>query len=561
MTHFEIKDKDLAARIGKLTTKHGEIETPSILPVINPSKRTLTTKEIQETGAQALITNAYLLKKNHLHEVLTQGLHEFLDFPGPIMTDSGAYQLMEYGEIALTNKEVLKFQEKINTDIGVILDTPTSSEKKEDVEKAVSETIKKVKESETHVKDKETLYVGPLQGWNYPEQFKKCLKTVRDLDYDIHAIGSVVPLMKRYGYPELFEPMSLAKKHLPEDRPIHLFGAGHPLILPFAVAMGMDIFDSAAYSLYAQDERYMTPTGTKKLKDLQYLPCNCPVCANNSPEELKKNTKKLAKHNLYVTFREMKRIKQAIKERTLFELLETKSRAHPSLKKLMDKISNDMETMKKRDPITKKHLFKVSKYSEKRPDYKRAIKKTQEIQGKKIKTTEFGEVPEKILECYPFSHTGEENPENNSTDLEKVKGASEYWLGEDIIPENVKIKKSPRTGKIREVHKDKELFIVLRSRDFMTLLHEAAKELHKKTKYPYHRIVMDEEAEKFVKEGGSVFNKFVKELDPNLKAGEPVIMVNQSDELLAAGETYLTSDEIKDFNKGEAAKNRWHIKK
>ncbi len=558
MANFEIKDKDLAARIGKLKTPHGEIETPALLPVVNPNKLTIKPREIKEMGAQAIITNAYILKKDHLHEVITEGIHDYLDFQGPIMTDSGAYQLMEYGEIPLTNQEVLEFQEKINTDIRVILDTPTASSDKEDVKKAVEKTIKRLKESQEHIKGKEALYTGPVQGWRYPELMKKCIDTEKNLDYDIHAIGSIVPTMERYNYFKLVKPMRIAKQRLPEDRPIHLFGAGHPMLLPFAVAMGMDLFDSASYSLYAQDNRYITPRGTKKVKDIHYLPCECPVCSKNTIEDLKENKEKLAKHNLHVTLQEIEKIKQAIKEGTLFELLETRSRAHPSLKKLMDKITQNMDEIKERDPVTKKHFYNVSEYSKKRPDYKRAVKKAKEIKGKKKKTDVFGEVPEKILECYPYSQTGEETPGSTATDLEKVKGASEYWLGKDIIPENVEIKKSPRTGRIREIQHQGEIFAVIRPTDFMLLLHQGAEKLHRETDYPEKRIVMDEEAAEFVEKGESIFNKFVEDLDPDLKPGEPVLLVDKDDELLAAGETYLSSTEIEQFNRGEAAKNRWH---
>lgn len=555
VANFEIRSKDLASRIGKLETPHGEIETPTILPVINPDRMIVEPRKIQEIGAQALITNAYILKKNHLHQVVTEGLHNFLDFSGPIMTDSGAYQLMRYGEVQTNNEEILELQERINTDIGVILDTPTDSEDESEVNKAVEKTVKRLKESEEFVQDKETLYTGPLQGWRYPEIFKRCLEEQKDLDYDIHALGSIVPTMEQYNYSQLVEPLRLIKENLPEDRPIHLFGAGHPMLLPFLVAMGSDLFDSAAYSLYAQDGRYITPTGTKRIDNMHYLPCECPVCSSNTPGELEKG--QLAEHNLHVTYKEMKKIKQAIREGTLFELLERKARAHPALKRLMDEITNDTRTIDSRDPIVKKHLFQLSNYSKKRSDYKRAIERSKSIPGESSKVENYGEVPDRILQCYPFSQTGTEAPESNSTDLEKVKGASLYWLGKDIIPEDVKIEKSRNTGRIRRIKHQGDLFAVVRSNDFMLLLHKAALNLHRETEYPEHRIVMNQEAEEFVKKGKSVFNKFVEDLDPKLKPGEPVIMVNEEDELLAAGETYLSSLEIKDFQRGEAAENRW----
>ncbi len=571
MSNFEIKRKDLAGRIGKLKTKHGEIETPTILPVVNPNKITLNSQELKETGSKAIITNAYILKKDHLHEVITQGIHNFLDFHGPIMTDSGAYQLMRYGNLEINNREILEFQEKINTDIGVMLDIPTESEKEKEIHKTVKKTIERAKESEEYIKNKETLHVGPLQGWKKPKIFRECVKKQSKLEFDLHALGSIVPTMEKYRYSKLMEPLRIIKEEIPENRPIHLFGAGHPMLMPFLVAMGADMFDSAAYSLYAEEGRYLTSTGTKKLEEINYLPCNCPVCtkAENNPQNLEKEKtkKKLAKHNLHVTFKEINKIKQSIKEGTLYELLETKSRSHPSLKKLMDELTSDTRTIEKRDPVSKKHMFVVSEYSKKRPDYRRAIKKAKKIkeeQEKTINTPEFGEVPLSLMELYPYSHTGREIKEDkrkNIEDLKKLKTASKYWLGKDIVPKDVEIKKSPKTGKIRKLIRRGELYLVIRASDYMFLLHEAAKKLHRETKYPKRRIVMNEEASEFVEKGKTVFNKFVTDIDPELRPGEPVLMVNEEDELLAAGETYLSAKEIKEMDRGEAAKNRWKAKR
>jgi 7-cyano-7-deazaguanine tRNA-ribosyltransferase len=123
---FEIKERDLLARIGRLKTKSGTVETPLLFPVINPSIQPIPPRKIQEVFAcEALITNAYILKKRFQNELVEKGLHKFLDFNGTIMTDSGAYQILRYGDIETTPKEIVQYQEKINTDIATILDYPT----------------------------------------------------------------------------------------------------------------------------------------------------------------------------------------------------------------------------------------------------------------------------------------------------------------------------------------------------------------------------------------------------------------------------------------------------
>ena len=93
--NFEIIDRDLAGRIGRLKTGHGTIETPTILPVINPNRLVIAPNELKNYGAEALITNSYILWKDYRQEAIDGGVHNFLDYNGPVMTDSGAFQLMQ----------------------------------------------------------------------------------------------------------------------------------------------------------------------------------------------------------------------------------------------------------------------------------------------------------------------------------------------------------------------------------------------------------------------------------------------------------------------------------
>ena len=123
---FEILSRDLLGRIGKLKTKRGIIETPLFLPVINPRIQLISPQEMKkDIGFEAIITNAYLLKKNFGEKVIAKGVHDFLNFDGTVVTDSGAYQDLVYGQIDTTAEEIAKFEEEIDTDIAVILDVPT----------------------------------------------------------------------------------------------------------------------------------------------------------------------------------------------------------------------------------------------------------------------------------------------------------------------------------------------------------------------------------------------------------------------------------------------------
>jgi len=110
------------------------------------------------------------------------------------------------------------------------------------------------------------------------------------------------------------------------------------------VAMGYDLFDSAAYALFAKDERYLTVRGTLQFKDLKYLPCSCPICRNKSPEDLAvlprgERQRLFAEHNMHVTMAEMETIKQAIVEGNLWDLVETRAKGHAQMTAALKRLS------------------------------------------------------------------------------------------------------------------------------------------------------------------------------------------------------------------------------
>ncbi len=104
----------------------------------------------------------------------------------------------------------------------------------------------------------------------------------------MYPLGAVVPLMEAYRYAELVDVIAASKRGLSPASPVHLFGAGHPMMFALAVALGCDLFDSAAYALYAKDGRYITVNGTYHVEKLNYLPCSCPICSKYTAGELKK---------------------------------------------------------------------------------------------------------------------------------------------------------------------------------------------------------------------------------------------------------------------------------
>ena len=361
---FEIKAKDMRGRVGVLKTKHGNVKTPALMPVIHPRKQEI---DVKKYGADIVITNAYLIYKDDdlKQKAIDEGLHNLINFDGPVMTDSGSFQLSVYGDVEITNKEVIEYQELIGTDIGTSLDIPTAPfVEREKAESDLEITLERAREAVEFKKenDIEMLLNSVVQGSTFMDLRQECAKELSLLDADLYPIGAVVPLMESYHYKELVDVVMNSIMYLPDNTARHLMGAGHPMIFALAVAMGCDLFDSAAYILYAEDDRLLSTRGTFKLENLQEMPCSCEVCSKYTPDDLRAMPKKqrrdlIAQHNLHVSFAELRLIRQAIYEGSLMELVEERCRAHPALLDAVRQLKNYNENFEKYDPRSKKSAF------------------------------------------------------------------------------------------------------------------------------------------------------------------------------------------------------------
>ena len=388
---FEIKAKDNRGRVGVLKTRHGNVKTPALMPVIHPRKQAI---DVAKYGADIVITNAYLIYKDEelKAKALEEGLHDLIHFDGPVMTDSGSFQLSVYGDVEITNTEVIEFQEAIGTDIGTSLDIPTAPfVEREKAESDLEITIERAREAVKFKKENDIgmLLNSVVQGSTFLDLRRKSADELRKLDADLYPIGAVVPLMESYHYRELVDVVMNSVSHLPDDVPRHLMGAGHPMIFALCVAMGCDLFDSAAYILYAEDDRLLSTRGTYKLENLTEMPCSCEVCSKYTPDDLRAMPKEerrdlIAKHNLYVSFAELRLIRQAISEGSLMELVEERCRAHPALLEAVRQLGNYSEDLEKYDPRSKKSaFFYTGPESLQRSEVLRHIQKMREMPKKR----------------------------------------------------------------------------------------------------------------------------------------------------------------------------------
>ena len=375
---FELRDRDLMGRIGRLKTKSGVVETPTFMPVVNPLTQVIPPKRMRkEFHTEIVITNSYLAKKN-FSEIPDLDIHRLLDYDGVVMTDSGAYQILVYGEVEITQPEIIEYQKKIRSDIAVILDIPTGWDvPREKVEYTVDETLRRAEAAIPLIEGSDALWVGPVQGGKHLDLVAKSAKSIGEMPFQIHALGSPTEVMERYMFPVLVDMIVAAKRNLPPDRPLHLFGAGHPMMFSLAAALGCDLFDSASYALYAKDGRYLTPHGTLRLEDISYLPCTCPVCRKHSAEELKTAIKServrlLAEHNLHACMSEIDAVKQAIFEGSLWDLVERRARGHPAMTSALKRLWKYRDDLERGSPAFKGHgVFYYDHHSLTRPEITR----------------------------------------------------------------------------------------------------------------------------------------------------------------------------------------------
>ncbi len=644
---FELKDRDAAGRICRLTTSHGTVITPNLMPVINPNKMLITPKEMKKLfGTEIVITNSYIIKRDEKlrKKAIDQGVHEIVDFDGPVMTDSGTFQSYVYGDIKLDPIEIVEFQRDMGSDIGTILDVfGTPDQTKSKAEQGIKETIKRAKLS---IKVKGDMALAcTVQGSIYPKLREKCAKEFSKINADFYPIGGVVPLMENQRYSDVVRSILSSRKGLDPSKPVHLFGAGHPLIFPLAVALGCDLFDSSAYVKYANDDRMIFSWGTEKLEDLSELPCSCPICSKYSSNELKTLDKKnrileIAKHNLYVSFTEIKKIRNAIVNGKLWELVERRANSNPYLLEALRelRIKKNKDYLEQFEPISsEKALFYTGEQTIHRPIVHRCHKRLFNRYAPNGNTTivfpeggkpysiyyseqiknifkrncwlniiidsHLGPIPLELDEMYPFA----QSVFPDKTDEKTVKTVAKifkkfirekdiiFWMGyktlEELTPsknkfldfDRIKIKsisdmqfgkgagtaflngkvrtvKSKKTDKIRNIYQNDKHILSMRAPDGMfTLKIEGAKVLHKLFKYPKLRVIVDDDAVPFIKDGKSVFAKFVEDCDPELRPFDECLIVDNKDNLIGNGRCLLNRLEMLSFNYGMAVKTREHI--
>ncbi|MFB6134929.1 MAG: tRNA guanosine(15) transglycosylase TgtA, partial [Halanaeroarchaeum sp.] len=336
--------------------------------------------------------------------------------------------------IDVTTPEILRFQCDAGSDVGTPVDIPTPPDaSRERAERELDTTQERLAIAES-VDIGSMLVSAPVQGSTYPDLRERAAAHAYETDLDVFPVGAVVPLMNAYRYDDMIDVLAGAKRGLGADAPVHLFGAGHPMMFALAVAMGADIFDSAAYAIYARDDRYLTVSGTEQLDDLTYFPCSCPVCSTTNPEAVRtlddqQRESVLAEHNLWVSMEEIRRVKGAISEGSLLELVERRARGHPSMLDGYRRLLAHEDQLEASDPVSKDVFMALSPESARRPEVARYHDRLARFdpQGTVLLTEgsgdgdydeswrlipPFGPVPSALSQTYPLTA---ETPERSDT--------------------------------------------------------------------------------------------------------------------------------------------------
>ena len=339
MAEFELLARDGLARLGRLETPHGALETPALLPVVHPdpARQSCPPAEMaRRWGVRGVITSAYITWRTPpLREVAERdGVHGLLRFSGTVMTDSGAFQQHAYGSVEVGPEEILAFQERIGSDIATVLDVFTEPEATE--AEAADASRQTADRAEAARGRRKGLLAVPVQGGLYPQLRAESALAASRLG-DVLAVGGVVPLLEQYRFAELARAIAAARPALAPEAVVHLFGTGHPMTFAFAALFGVDLFDSSAYHKFARRGKLLFPEGTVDLDAVQERSCFCSLCAEHPlPEVARWPTEPreahVARHNLLVSLEEVGQVRQAIRDGTLWELAERRAAAHPALR-------------------------------------------------------------------------------------------------------------------------------------------------------------------------------------------------------------------------------------
>ncbi len=349
---FEVvhQSKKGIERLGKLTTAHGVIETPCFMPVgTQGTVKAIAPQELESAGAQIMLSNAYHLFLRPGIELIKKagGLHKFISWDKPILTDSGGYQIFSLALLRkvnddgvefqshidgmkhfLTPEDVIGIQQGLGSDIMMPLDEcahyPCS---KDHAEIAMNRTISWAKRSKKAIPNNGQALFGIIQGSTYEDLRRECALKIVELDFDGFAVGGI-----SVGEPKnlIYDIVNLVVGFLPKNKPRYLMGVGLPEDIIEAVESGIDMFDCVVPTRYGRNGSAFTSGGKITIRNSPYADdfrsldpeCDCYACKNFSRAYLRHlfnveeilGLRLVSLHNIHFYLELMRKIREAIRE-------------------------------------------------------------------------------------------------------------------------------------------------------------------------------------------------------------------------------------------------------
>lgn len=631
MKEFEVLERDGLARLARFATPHGPITTPALLPVVHPdpARQPVPPAEIaREFGLSALITSSYITWRTPdlRARAEAEGIHGLLGFSGPVMTDSGAFQQHAYGSVEVGPDEILDFQERIGSDIATVLDIFVEPETgREAAEAGVTTTLERARAARDR---RPGLLAVPVQGGAFADLRERSAAGASELA-DVLAVGGVVPLLEQYRFPELAQVMLSARPGLAPEHPVHLFGTGHPLTFAFAALLGVDLFDSSSYHKFARRGALLFPQGTISYEGIREPICGCRLCARQPLKELgalpaAEREVHIARHNLLTCSLEVARVRQAIRDGTLWELAERRAAAHPALLAGLKHVVRGARVIVPAEPVARTTFRATSPISTMRPGAIRFLARLRNFQSgrgphrirarvrltpgnlRRIPTnapdgspllwecpTPLGPVPLELTELYPVGcwlgaedfeprvATERELAADSDGDPGESQDASaettdwtdawtkrqiasllEWQYGPDAaaLADRLTGERSHRTGRLRGANGPDGRWFIFTDGAVPRPTWRGAVELHRTLGFPRARIIVDPDAAAFVQQGKSLFSRFVRGGDSALVPEAPALLVDPDDRLLAVGRLLLAPYEMGRLARGVAVRVTAHGK-
>ena len=349
---YELLKNDGKARYGKLITNHGTFETPMFMPVGTLANvKMLTPEELKEVGSAVILSNTYHLWLRPGEDVVDHagGLHKFMNYDGPILTDSGGFQVFSLAKdkkkditeegvhfkshidgkpLFLTPELSIEIQNKLDSDIAMSFDEcipfPATYEY---AKESTLRTLRWAKRGKDVFNNKNQSLFGIVQGGAYEDLRKMSAEETVKMDFDGYSIGGTSVGEDK---DTMYKMVDWAIKYLPTDKPRYLMGVGDPVDLFEGVERGIDMFDCVLPTRIARHANAFTDSGKINLRNLKFKEdftpiddkCDCYTCKHYSKAYLRHlfvageglGGRLLAIHNIRFVLRIMDNIRESIKE-------------------------------------------------------------------------------------------------------------------------------------------------------------------------------------------------------------------------------------------------------